>query len=234
MSSGHGAPPADQVGIEPCARDEDGRGQRLAVLRDKLLVVLVDDLLGIALDDLRRVRAAAVEQDLDLRGPGGRQIAGEILADLEDENGVPRVERGARRRIACDRQHAGEIGRACEACDEFARLGSKVAVEHRHADVLHLLGHREGEDQKLRDRRHDENCAAPRVAPHGEEFLDDQEEDAPRHDQSSRRRMTRATAMSSTAAIAVMASAFGTSTAETSPTRKSVCKLGTKYRAGSA
>ena len=171
---GHRVPGGFQVGVEPDPRGHDARRRRCACAaassRSKPSMIA----LRIAGDDLGRVRAPAVQDELDLGRHSPFQPPREVRADMHDHEHAPRVDGRGNVGLAAQVANLGEVGRALEPCDQVAPGGAVVFVENGHPHVLHLLRGREGEDEHLDDRRHDEDVAALRVAQNGEQLFDDQ------------------------------------------------------------
>ena len=138
----------------------------------------VDDPVAVAERDPGRVRVLPVEEDLHLGRRSRLEAPPEVLRDDDREHrlAAPQVSLDPLSRIA-DSLH-DEMLVVREAIDEPPARARSVAVDHEHADVLDVEGHRVAENEELQERHEENDAQHHRVPEDLPELLAHEMEDA--------------------------------------------------------
>lgn len=171
--AGDDEPAGDEVGVEPGAGFYFHRGGS-AVFGQQVRSVGGGDLLAVAEGDGRRVRVAAVRNELEGGGAPGLEVAGEVRGDGEPHDDFPVVDHAVDVFFRGRRGLPPEDARAFQVRDVLGGRFSPVLVQHgvRHAGDVHGGGI--AEDGYLEDGRDDEGHPAFFVPEHGQQFLFDE------------------------------------------------------------
>ena len=197
-----------------------------AFARGRLGGEAAGDLGQVAGDDLRGVRAAAVEDDLQVDRGSRFDAAGEIRPiSTAAMTSWPSIASRTSSLVGGGFDPA-EGRRSLDALHQFLSPMATVAIEDHHIDIADLERRRIGEDEELHERRADQDGAALRVAQHGQQFLDDQGSKARPPHQPILFLVLRAASTKNTAPIASMTAIECRNIGQMSPARNTVCRLG--------
>ena len=173
----HGEPDENEIGIEPVARHHGDVARHLPA-RAQIGRQGCDDLGQITRDDLRGIGTPSIEDDLHIAAPLRVDIAREGRPDLDRRNDLLAVDEIMQRLFIIGAGEPAESRRAVNALDELISPFAAVAVEDGDVGILHFERCREGKDEELQDRRHDDHHSSSGVAQYRQKFLDDQGPDA--------------------------------------------------------
>ncbi len=227
--AGHGEPDIVEIGVEPVAHC-DRRHWRVPGSRKRGFDLhgrrdAAGDGRNIAKHDLRRVRAPAVENDLNLRGPSRLNVTRKIRSEMQGGDDAAIVDRVPRFLLIGKAPEIAEGWRALKLLQKFDAPASGVAVQDPDIDVADVERRRIAEQKHLHEWRADQDEAAAWVAQHREQFLDDQcPEAAPHH--SRLFLVLRTVKNRKTAPMPSMAAMFCRKSGQISPARNTVCRLG--------
>ncbi len=163
-----------EIAVVPGAHDDRDRRTGEAMRPLPVGVEGADDGGDVAERRPRRVGVAAVDDDLDVCSLAGGEPAGEIRSDAHDDEGVAVVDQPGDVGRAVDGGDALEHAGAVEARQQVVRGGTAILVVHRVGRVVEVERRCVAEQERLQERRQEQDDAAARVTKQRQRFLPDQ------------------------------------------------------------